>query len=152
MQKDDRYCIAFDRKGKFFFPGPYNDYGGERSRFLSILTEKVDRRFLTYLEEHGVSYLFAGKEDLDFPLFLRKIKRLGIDVFLLCGGPRINAAFLAEDLVDEISLVICPGIQGGRKELTFVGADDVSPFPKFFHVKEARILPGDTVHLLYTRE
>ncbi len=151
FRKADRYCFAFDRKGRLFFQEAFNDYGGEKSHFVSVLTEKVDPRFLGYLHQKGISYLFAGKEDFDPRLFLAKVKEQGIDTFLLCGGPEINSVFLKEDLVDEISLVICPGIQGGRKELTFVGTEDVSLFPKFFHVEKAEVLPGDTVHLVYRR-
>lgn len=150
--KDERYCFAFDRKGKLFFNGPYNDYGGKKSRFVSVLTENVDRRFLTYLESKNIAYLICGKTDLDLPLFLKKINSYGINIFMLCGGPQLNALFFEQDLVDEISLVICPGIQGGRKELTFVGTENVSKFPKFFKIKEANILDGDTVQLIYSKD
>lgn len=151
FEKDKRYCFAFDRKGKLFFDNQYNDYGGQQSRFVSVLTENVDRRFLSYLESKGICYLFCGKEELDLSLFLSKIKKLGIDTFMLCGGAQINALFLQQDLIDEISLVICPGIQGGRKEITFIGTENVAYFPKYFKVKAVKILPGDTIYLTYKK-
>ena len=67
-------------------------------------------------------------------------------------GPNINAVFMDHDLIDEISLVICNGVQGGRKELTFVGEDNVSKFPKYFKVKEVKLLEDDTVYLRYERK
>lgn len=149
--KDERYCIAFDRKGKLFFKEEYNDYANQKSRFVSILTESVDRRFVSYLDSKNISYLFCGKKDLDLSLFLTKIKKLGIDVFYLCGGAQINSLFFQQDLVDEISLVICPGIQGGRNELTFVGSDDISAFPKYFKVKNVEVLEGNTIYLTYIK-
>lgn len=75
----------------------------------------------------------------------------GVDTFVLCGGAEINAAFLNGDYVDEISLVICNGIQGGRKEITFVGTNDVSKFPKYFKVKEVKVLADNTVYLHYVK-
>lgn len=70
---------------------------------------------------------------------------------MLCGGAEINSVFMKQDLIDEISLVICPGIQGGRKELTFIGTTDISTFPKYFKIKEAKICEENTVHLIYTK-
>ncbi len=150
--KDDIYCFAFDRKGKLFFNQEYNDYYEKKSRFVSVLTENVDRRFISYLDSKNISYIFAGKDELDLNLFLEKLEKYGIKRFMLCGGAQINALFLEKDLVDEIHLVIAPGIQGGRKELTFVGTDNISKFPKYFKVKNVEILEGDTVVLTYIKK
>ncbi len=150
--KDEIYCFAFDRKGKLFFKDTHNDYGGKKSRFVSVLTRNVDRRFITYLNKKGLAYLFTGEQELDLPLFLKKIFDLGIKHFYLCGGAQINALFMEQDLIDEISLIIAPGVQGGRKEVTFVGTEDVSKFPKYFKIKDVKVLDGDTVHLIYERK
>ena len=84
---------------------------------------------------------------------IEKIHRFGeIDDFYLCGGPEINAAFLRAGVVDAISLVVCPGIQGGRKELTFVGTDDLEGFPLYFEPAEAKIFPGGALRLLYRKK
>lgn len=149
--KDEIYCFAFDRKGRLFFTDVYNDYAGHNSRLVSVLTESVDRRLLTYLDSKGISYIFCGKQELDLNLFLEKIKKLDIETFMLCGGAQINALFMAQDLVDELSIIICPGVQGGRQEIGIVGTEDISAFPKYFKVKDVNILPGDTVWLRYTK-
>lgn len=149
--KDERYCFSFDRKGKLFFKDVYNDYAGHKSRLVYVLTKQVDRRFITYLDDMNLSYMFCGDNDLDIDVFLSKLGDLGIDTFVLCGGAEINAAFLNGDYVDEISLVICNGIQGGRKEITFVGTNDVSKFPKYFKVKEVKVLADNTVYLHYVK-
>lgn len=149
--KDDIYCFSFDRKGKLFFDSPYNDYNNQKSRFVQVLTEQVDPRYISYLNSKGIAYIFAGKDDLDIDLFLAKLEKYGIDKFFLCGGGEINHAFLKADKVDEISLVIINGIQGGRRELTFVSGDDVSSFPKYFNIKEAKIMEGNTLYLRYVK-
>ena len=149
--QDDLYCLAFDRKGKLFFQDIYNDYGSHKSRLVSILTKQVDRRFITYLNRIGVSYLFCGEDDLDIPLFLEKISQLGIETLMLCGGANINAEFMKKDLIDEISLVVASGVQGGRNEITFIGSDDVREFPKYFKIKDVQVLADDTLYLGYIK-
>ena len=84
--KDDIYCFSFDRKGKLFFESPYNDYNNQKSRFVQVLTEQVDPRYISYLDSKGIAYIFAGKDDLDIDLFLAKLEKYGIDKFFLCGG------------------------------------------------------------------
>ncbi len=95
--KDDIYCFSFDRKGKLFFSSPYIDYANHKSRFICVLLENVDKRFISYLNSKGISYIFAGKDEFDAKLFLEKIKSYGIDTFLLCGGPKINAVFMKKN-------------------------------------------------------
>ena len=57
----------------------------------------------------GVSYLFAGEERLNCTLLLEKLHRLfGINKLMLAGGGIVNGSFLAENLVDELSIVIAP--------------------------------------------
>lgn len=57
-----------------------------------------------------------------------------------------------QNLIDEISLVIAPGVQGGRKKLTFVGTEEMSKFPKYFKIKDVKVLDDDTVHPIYERK
>lgn len=101
----------------------------------------------------GIGYLICGDEDLDLNLFLEKIvKYYGFKTFYLTGGLRINSSFIKKDLVDEISLIVCPGIQGGRKELTFVGDDNNDLFPKFFNLKEAKACDHNVLKLTYSKD
>lgn len=150
--KAESLCFAFDRFGKLFWETPFNPYGGFDSRVVEVLTEKVSPQFLAYLDSLGISYIFCGKEDLDLELFLEKVKSLfGVDTFVLCGGAEINAEFMRRGLVDEISLVVCPGVQGGRNELTFVGSNDTEGFPTYFDLVKAETLPDSVLHLVYTK-
>lgn len=63
----------------------------------------------------------------------------------------INAVFFKEDLVDEISLVIGPAIDGNRHALTFVGMEEVGSFPKYFKLKVVEQLDHSGVVLRYER-
>ena len=144
--------FAFDRMGKLNWKGPYNDYAGHKSRIVEVVSSCVDPRYLTHLERLGIPYLFAGNDGIDPRLFLERLSAYGIDSFCLCGGPEINAAFLRAGVVDEISLVVAPGIQGGRRELSFVGSDNLEGFPLYFVPKRAEIGKRGALYLLYGRK
>lgn len=144
--------VAFDRYGKLRWMGNYSEYAGRRQLMLEVLTEQVKPEFLAYLDEMGIPYLFAGKEDFDPELFLVKLKKdYGVDTFVLCGGAQINAEFMRHGLVDEISIVIGPGVDGNRNALTYVGAENVAGFPRFYQLKEARVLGHNSVLLHYAK-
>lgn len=82
----------------------------------------------------------------------KKIKELyHINIFTLCGGAEINAVFLKADLVDEISIVIGPVIDGNRNVLTFVGTENTDGFPKYFKLKEVEKLDNNGVILRYIK-
>jgi riboflavin biosynthesis pyrimidine reductase len=80
-----------------------------------VLTEQVPDAHLAGLRGEGVSYIFAGKDKLDLALALEILNReLGIGRLSLEGGGKSNGAFLCAGLIDEISLAICPAIDGAR--------------------------------------
>lgn len=150
--EDDFLCIAIDRYGKNFYADAYNDYAGRKSRYVVATTEMARPEYLLYLESMDIPYLVCGKEDFDIALFLEKLRFIhGIDRFALCGGPQINAEFMRQGFVDRISLVICPGVQGGRRELTPIAGEDLAGFPKYFHLKNALVHKGDCVQLIYEK-
>ena len=62
-----------------------------------------------------MSYIFAGKSQLDLALTLEILNReLGVKRLLLEGGGGTNGAFLRAGLVDELNLVICPAVDGAK--------------------------------------
>jgi riboflavin biosynthesis pyrimidine reductase len=80
-----------------------------------VLTEQVADAHLAGLRGDGVSYLFAGQEHIDLALALEALNReLKIERLLLEGGGTLNGAFLRAGLIDEISLVIEPAVDGAQ--------------------------------------
>lgn len=83
----------------------------------------------------GISYIFAGKKDLDLSLALKKLfKIFGIKRILLEGGSIINGAFLKSDLVDELSLVVVPLI-ANKEDKSLFNNSEIKKF-KLIEVKE----------------
>lgn len=117
------------------------------------MTQQASPAYLAYLQERGVSYLFAGKERLDCALLLQKLYRqFGIDKLMLAGGGIVNGSFLAEGLVDEFSLVVAPVADGGSGVASFAQADFLPHWPPAaFHLKSAQTPQPDVLWLCYTK-
>jgi riboflavin biosynthesis pyrimidine reductase len=81
-----------------------------------VLTEQVSDTHLAGLRQDGVSYMFAGKQDLDLGLALNILGRdFGIKRLEINGGGVTNGAFLRAGLIDEISLATFPVVDGARR-------------------------------------
>jgi len=105
------YGIALDAHGKIAWGRA--DIGGDP--IVAVLTEQVSDAHLAGLRGEGVSYIFAGKRELDLALVLEILNReLGIKRLLLEGGGGSNGSFLRAGLVDEISLAILPAVDGAK--------------------------------------
>lgn len=65
------YAIAFDPRGKLGWESAFiedSDPGYDKAQIIEVLTEQADERYLAYLQEMGIPYLFAGKDEIDVPL------------------------------------------------------------------------------------
>jgi riboflavin biosynthesis pyrimidine reductase len=105
------YGVVLDAHGKIAWGR--SDIGGDP--IVVVLSERVSDAHLAGLRSEGVSYIFAGESDLDLALAVDILNReLGVKRLLLEGGGGANGAFLREGLVDELSLILCPGVDGAK--------------------------------------
>jgi riboflavin biosynthesis pyrimidine reductase len=105
------YGVVLDAHGKIAWGRA--DIGGDP--IVVVLTEEVSDAQLAGLRKDGVSYFFAGKTRLDLRAALDFLAReLGVKRLLLEGGGHVNGEFLRAGLIDEISLAICPTVDGAR--------------------------------------
>ena len=80
---------------------------------VAILPETAPADYLDYLQKKDISYLFAGAKDDDLRAAMQTLAEVfGVESLSLQGGGIINGAFLHAGLIDELSLVIYPGIDG----------------------------------------
>ena len=118
------YAIAIDPSGKLRWESGSID----EDHAVTVLTERVPDRYLAFLRERGVSYLFGGRDRIDVPAVLRKLRnRLGIRRLLLEGGGKINGSFLAAGCIDELSLLVAPIADGGVGTPTLFDAPRAAP-------------------------
>ena len=146
-KKLDYYVFTFDRKGDINYKNCNFDafewmkcpekIGVCNSHAVEILLENVSNEYLQYLREKEVSYFFAGKEEFDFELALKKMKKIyNVDAVILGGGPTINGLFYDRDLVDEVNIVLFPCSGSGDDSIGIFGKGkfveyDLIGFKKF---------------------
>jgi riboflavin biosynthesis pyrimidine reductase len=110
-----------------------------------LVTGRVGGAYLSHLKAAGVSYLFCGKDRIDLKVALDKIRRvLGIRRLMLEGGGAFNGAVLHAGLVDEISQVVVPVVDGGRGISTIfdIPGDPPRKAAAALQLKSNRRLPG----------
>ncbi|MBB4637794.1 dihydrofolate reductase family protein [Longimicrobium terrae] len=122
----DSFVFAVDASGRLAWES--GDIEGDH--VVAILTERVSDEYLAFLRERGVSYLLAGAAEVDLPLALRKIASgFGVQTLMLEGGGRINGGMLRAGLIDEVSLLLAPVVDGrmGTPAL-FDDDEDCTPY------------------------
>jgi len=77
------------------------------------VSERASEERIEEFKKRGAYVVVAGKERIDFPLLLKKLKELGINRLMVEGGSRVNWELLKNDLVDEIRLIHLPVVVGG---------------------------------------
>ena len=103
------FAIAVDARGKLVWES--GEVAGDH--VVAVLSERVSDEYLATLRERGVSYLLAGRDDVDLVVALEKMSaRLGVRTLMLEGGGRVNGSFLRAGLVDEVSLLVAPVADG----------------------------------------
>lgn len=103
--KHESFAFAVDPGGRLAWTT--NDIDGDH--VVAIVSERVSDEYLAALRDRGVSYLIAGKRELDAALALEKVSaRFGVRTLMLEGGGKINGAMLRAGLIDEVSVIVAP--------------------------------------------
>ena len=148
----DRYAVVIDGTGSVRWESGSVERRGEKLHVIVVLQENASDAYISPLRKAGVSYIFAGKDGLDLPLAARKLKELfGIESMLLSGGGVVDWSFLQAGLIDEISLVVPPVIDGGVR---LPSAFDDSPLaaghaPVALKLADVQRLEEDALWLRY---
>ena len=144
------FAVAFDRHGRLGWQTAKiidDDPGYDNAHIIEVLCEDASNAYLAYLQSIGVSYIFAGKEELNLSLALDKLYHLfGIKHLLLEGGSIINGAFERENVIDELSLVVAPIIAGTKGKPLFYESEIQD-----YTLSETKLLPDSAVWLHYLK-
>lgn len=144
-------AVVFDPKGKLHYSA---DHLATGEHIVSVTSETVSNEYLSELRKVGVSYVFEGSSDKDrFTTALASIEKLfGVRTLLLEGGGIINGAFLEAGLIDELSVLIYPGLDGKYLSPSIIGYQGGNPRPAEktrLELIDAKTLSDSTVHLHY---
>ncbi|OLY44751.1 Pyrimidine reductase, riboflavin biosynthesis [Bartonella apis] len=106
-----RLCIVVDRHGRIKYEG--DKICGEN--IIVVLGKKISQAYLEHLRSLGISYVFAGEDGNDLVEAMESLGRFfNMKRIVLQGGGTINGAFLENGLINELSVMIYPGIDGRK--------------------------------------
>lgn len=144
--KERDYLVAADARGRIGWQsGTYARSGRPAAHIIELLTEQAAPGYLEYLRERGISYIFAGGRQIDFKQALRRLREsFGIERVMLAGGGLINGALLDAGVIDELSVVLAPVIDGGDGAALFDSCRSAS-----LSLIESRELDGGGMWLRY---
>lgn len=149
------YAIAVDPSGKLGWTEnsiqPWNENRSE-DHIVEVLTEQVSDAYLAHLKTIGISYIFGGKDRLDFTVVVKKLKKVfAIDTLMLEGGGFLNGSFLNEGLIDELSLILVPIADGASNSVTLFETSSflTKQHPVNFFLKEVEKLDDGELWMKY---
>lgn len=112
----DAYMVAVDTRGKLKWPASEID----SVPLVCIVSEQVPQEYLEMLKSQGISYICTGSEAIDLQRAMEILyEEFGVKRMAVLGGGHINGGFLAAGLIDEVSLLLAPGIDGRKGRLLF---------------------------------
>lgn len=139
-KKSDIYTIVVDTYGKLI----WQDNQEEGYPLICILSEKAGQSYLKTLREQGISFIVTGKDDINLPKAMELLnKHFDVKRLAVVGGGHICGAFLKEGLIDEVSIMIAPGIDG-RKGQTAVFDGIIKADDKPYKLKLESVEKGNT--------
>lgn len=145
--KAEGYTIAVDTRGQLRFP----DNVAAEGPFLVISSQQAPREYLDTLRQHGISYIATGCTAIHLPRAMELLHdTFGVEKMSLLGGGHINGGFLTEGLIDEVSLLLAPGIDGRQGQTAlFDGIADATKLPTQLSLASAEQLDSGILWLRY---
>lgn len=150
-KKHSYYAVSIDPHGRLGWYGSVikdEDIGYDNAHIIEVLTDDVDDRYLAFLQDKGISYIFCGKNCIDVNVMNEKLFSLfGIKKMMLEGGGLTDSLFLDADCIDELSLVVVPTVDGDKNGIDLFSAKKGKLHE--FSLKAVKTLPQNGLWLNY---
>ena len=147
----DEYTIVADTRGRL----QMSCGNADGHPLLVVMSELASEEHLAMLRRNNVSWIATGKERIDLNRAVEIMaEQFGVKRLIIVGGGNINGGFLEAGLVDEVSVMMAPGIDG-RKGMTavFDGCTWQADAPYKLHLKSVKQVEGtETIWVRYTCE
>lgn len=143
------YDISVDTKGVLLWDDTDN------TDRLCIVSEQASPEYLEYLTGKGISYIVVGKDSIDLDRAMEILREeFGVERLAVVGGGKINGAFLSAGLIDELSAMIAPGIDGriGQPALFDGISDCEGNLPVRLKFKRVEAMPNGVIWARYDIE
>ncbi len=125
----------------------------EPINLVVVVTNQTPKEYLAHLQENEISYIFGGEQEIKFEELLKKVKdKFGVEKLLLEGGGHLNGSVMAEHLVDEISMMICPIVANrSNTPSSFESSSDRELDITKYSLADVQKLEQDVVWLRYKK-
>lgn len=141
------YQIVTDTHGTLLWK---DDHKSEEPLII-IMSETAKKEYLEYLDSLGISWIVTGKDKIDIPRAMEILSsEFGIKKLAVVGGGNINGAFLDKGILDEVSILIGPGIDGRKGMAAVFDGLQAEREPFRLQLKEVRSYENGAVWLHYT--
>lgn len=119
---------------------------------ICIVSERTSKEYLEMLQKQRISWIAVGKEHIDLNTAMKILyEQFHVKRLALLGGGHINGGFLQAGLIDEVSLLIAPGIDGRKNGTSvFDGIGKVENLPIHLHLTGLERLENDVIWLRYS--
>ena len=146
-EESDAYMVSVDTLGHL----RWNSNRIDDVPLICIVSERVSKEYLEMLRNQGISWIAVGKENIDLNAAMNILyEQFHVKRLALLGGGHINGGFLQAGLIDEVSLLLTPGIDGQKTEPAVfdgIGGDD--RLPVHLHLTSVERLENDVIWLRY---
>ncbi|WP_160037069.1 dihydrofolate reductase family protein [Paenibacillus sp. An7] len=147
------YYLTIDTRGELAFEDNVFSYGNVPSHIVVVLTEQVSNAYKDFLRKKKISYIIAGKEQIEYEVMLDKFYNLfRIKRMMVGGGGTINWSMIQNGLVDEVSVILAPIANGDPDGHRFFVAKE--PFSSIketaFKLESIKELEHDTIWIRYS--
>jgi riboflavin biosynthesis pyrimidine reductase len=141
------YAVSIDPHGKV----AWKRNEALDSHIVEVVTEAVADDYLAYLQSIGVSYIFGGKTEIDLARVVAILAgELGLKRLIVEGGPSVSGSFVHAGLVDEVSVLILPLVDGrGEHPASFEILKEAWKAPAYLSLTSAEVQDGGGVWLRY---
>ncbi|WP_025892872.1 dihydrofolate reductase family protein [Phocaeicola barnesiae] len=146
-EESDAYMVSVDTLGHL----RWNSNRIDDVPLVCIVSERVSKEYLEMLRKQGISWIAVGNENIDLDTAMNILyEQFHVKRLALLGGGHINGGFLQAGLIDEVSLLVAPGIDGrknGTAVFDGIGGDD--RLPVHLHLTSVERLENDVIWLRY---
>lgn len=140
------YNVIMDTKGSLLWP---KETSTDRPHLI-ITSTQAPKAYFDYLDGQNISWIACGKDKIDLNRAVTILaEQFGVTRLGIVGGPTINTAFLNAGLIDEVVILIGPGIDGrASMPSVFEGRTSDTPLP--LTLADVKAYDDGAVRLRYT--
>ena len=105
------YNVIPDTRGTL----SWSDDSGSAKPLVILTCEQVSEDYLAFLDSRNISWIATGRDRIDLARASEILnEEFGVERMAVVGGGTINGGFLDAGLLDEVSILIGPGIDGRK--------------------------------------